>query len=510
MRFVLAVAACLLLAACGGDGGTPPPAPKANAAPTFTSSSSASVRENGVAAYSAAASDPDGDTLTFSIAGGADAARFTITAAGALSFAQAPNFEAPADADSDNVYVVQLQVSDGRAMAVQTVLITVANDREGIAVRRVGTGFQQPVYVAPIPGDSRVWVLEKTGEIKILDPATGTQTLFMSVRNNFSTISGNPVADFTSGGERGLLGIVAQPDYVTSDFFYVYMTNGGGDIEVRRYRRGVDGFGNPRAFVQTLFIEHSQFDNHYGGWMGYGPNGQDIYIATGDGGGSGDPQGNAQNTSALLGKILRVRANPDPFAGAAPNYSFVPAPGNPFLRGGGDPRVFAYGLRNPYRASFHNGQLLIGDVGQNVVEEVDLLRPDQDASANYGWPFREGTRAFQGAAPAGLTPPVTEYFQGTGPREGGAVIGGYVYQGPIQSLSNHYVFGDFVSGNIWTVPFPSFQQGAVLTSTAYERRNLDFAPDQGTLNQLSSFGLDAAGNLYLVDLDGEIFLVRPA
>lgn len=509
MRIVPAFAALLLLPACGGgdSGGTPQPAPPANAAPTFTSASTASVPENKSEAYSATATDADGDPLTFSIAGGADAARFTILSQGALRFATPPNFEAPADADQDNVYVVQLQVSDGKATAQKTVEITVTNDGEGIAVRRVGTGFAQPLYVAPIPGDTKVWVLEKTGQIMIFDPATGSKTMFMSVRQRRDPISGAMLDDFTSDGQRGLLGILAQSDYETSGYFYVYMTNAGGDIEVRRYRRGADGRGDPRDFVLTLFIEHSQFDNHYGGWMGYGADGQDIYIATGDGGGSGDPQNNAQNTHSLLGKILRVRPNPDPFAGAAPNYSFVPAPGNPFLGGGGDPRVFAYGLRNPHRASFHDGQLLIGDVGENSVEEIDLLRPSQDAGANYGWPFREGTRAFQGSPPAGLVDPVTQYLHGTGPREGRAVIGGYVYQGPIQSLSGQYVFADYVSGNIWTVPFQSLQQGTVLAASSYERRNQDFVPDAGTIHQIVSFGKDAAGNLYIVDFDGEIFLV---
>lgn len=509
MRISSALCALLLLSACGGGGGSsnpPAPQPPTNSPPAFTSPAAANVVENTLLAYTAAASDPNGDALTFSIAGGADAARFSITPQGVLSFTEAPNFEAPADADEDNVYIVTLRVSDGSAMATLTVSITVTNDREGIAVRRVGTGFDQPVYVAPIPGDSRVWVLEKTGHIMILDPATGAKSLFMSVRTRFGIGGDEP--DFTSDGDRGLLGILAYPDYATSGRFYVYLTNGAGDIVVRTYQRGVNGLGNNRSFVSNLYIEHSQFSDNYGGWMGYGPEGH-IYIATGDGGGGNDPQNNAQNRNSLLGKILRVIPNPDPFAGSFPNWSFMWAPGNPFAAGGGDPRVFAYGLRNPYRASFHNGSLLIGDIGASIMEEINLLRVQQDAGANYGWPYREGTRTNRGMPPAGVLAPVTEYEHGTGRRQGRSVVGGYVYSGPIQSLVGRYVFADSVSGNIWTVPFQSLQQGTVLPASSYERRNEDFAPDVGSMNQISSFGRDAAGNLYIVDKGGDIFLVTP-
>ncbi|HEY0115538.1 MAG TPA: PQQ-dependent sugar dehydrogenase [Allosphingosinicella sp.] len=512
MRSVMTIASCSLLAACSGGSASPPPPPPPppNSAPSFTSAAAASVPENSVAAYTATASDPDGNVLTYSIVGGADAARFTRTAGGALSFVQRPNFEAPADVGGDNIYVVQIQVSDGQATASHTVQITVTDDREGIALRRVGTGFDQPVYVAAIPGDRRVWVIEKkAGQIKILDPATGAQSLFMSVRHVFDPVTGNPVEDFRSMNDSGLHSIVAQPDYATSGYFYVSVTTTMGRLEVRRYRRGADGLGNPRDMVRNLTIDYSLNDSNYAGWLGFGPNGQDIYIATGEGTNRRNASGTSQNTNNLLGKILRVRANPDPFGGATPDHSFVPAPGNPFLAGGGDPRVFAYGLRRPYRASFYNGQLLIGEDGMDWVEEVNLLRPDHDAGANYGWDDWEGTRQYRNVATPNHYFPVTEYRKGLPPFLGTSIVGGYVYRGPIQSLAGHYVFGDAFSGKIWTVPFQSFQQGNVLPSTAYETRNLDFMPNQGTLDRLASFGEDAAGNLYIVDLDGDIFMVTP-
>ncbi|HWT12486.1 MAG TPA: PQQ-dependent sugar dehydrogenase [Allosphingosinicella sp.] len=498
----------LLLASCGGGGGGNPPAPQpANQAPSFTSATAATVRENVVDAYIAGAADPNGDAVTFAISGGVDAARFSIQPGGQLRFLAAPNFEAPADSDSDNVYLVEVSASDGRLAARQTVQIAVANDREGIQVRRIATGFNQPVFVAPVPGENRVFVLEKGGNIFLLDLASGSRVLFLSAAERLNPAGAGIFDNISTDGERGLLGLAAAPDYQASGRFVLFVTNAGGDIEIRLCRRASNGLG-AAGRCQVLFtIEHSRFNNHNGGWMAFGPDGN-LYIATGDGGGAGDPLNNAQNPHSLLGKILRIVINPDPFAGASPVFYF-PAPGNPFLAGGGAREVFALGLRNPFRASFHNANLIIGDVGQNMIEEIDLLRP-QDGGANFGWPFREGTRAFAGTAPAGLVGPVTEYPHGTGPREGRTVIGGYVYRGPVASLAQNYVFADFISGNIWTVPASRLEPGQVLAAAAYERRNEDFTPDFGALNEIVSFGEDSAGNLYIVDFDGELFLVGAA
>lgn len=478
------------IAACsdgGPTGPTPTPFP-ANRAPSFTSAATASVPENSTAAYTATATDPDGDALTFSIAGGADAGRFTIGAGGALVFTPAPNFELPGDADGDNIYRVQLRVSDGTLSTTQDVAITVTDSREGIAVRRVGTGFNQPLYVAPVPGSSDVYVLEKTGGVWRLNPATGAKTLFFTV------------GDLSTDGERGLLGMAHVPG--SASRFMIFATGTSGDVELRLYNQPA---GGAPARSAQLTIPHRDANNHNGGWLGFGPDGY-LYAAIGDGGGGGDPANNAQNPNVRLGKILRIEVVADPLAGASPTY-FRPAAGNPFIAGGGDPYVWALGLRNPFRASFGpDGRLYIGDVGQSAVEEVNAIRTDQPGT-NFGWRFLEGTRPFSGTAPGGLTPPVTEYPAGTGPRQGRSVIGGYVYRGTVASLAGSYVFGDFVSGNIWTVPAAALVAGSLYPSSNYERRNADFTPDAGTIDQLASFGEDAQGNLYLVDLDGDVFRI---
>lgn len=481
-----ALTGLLLLTSCGGGGGggnTPPQGP--NGAPAFTSQASVGVTENVTAALQAAASDPEGDPLSYSIAGGADSARFLISTLGALSFAAAPDFDLPGDADGDNIYQLSIRVSDGRNTVDQAVTITVANSREGIAVRRVATGFSQPLFVAAIPGDSRVLVAEKTGGVYRLDPATGTRTLLFTA------------GSLSTDGERGLLGLAARPDFAASQALLAVATAPDGAVQVRHYVLGTPGF------TTVLSTPHADFSNHNGGWVGFGPDGH-AYVGIGDGGGGGDPQNNAQNVNSRLGKILRLALNPDT---ASPTL-YIPAPGNPFIGGGGDPWIFAIGLRNPFRASFSGNRLLIGDVGQNAREEIDMVSTTQ-AGRNFGWRFLEGTAPFNGTAPGGLTAPVTEYSHGSGPREGNSVTGGYVYRGPITSLRDRYVFADFVRGNIWTVPFGSFVDGQTLPSSRYERRNLDFAPDVGVIDNLVSFGEDSAGNLFIVDFDGDIFMVVP-
>ena len=485
---VLGALTPFILASCGGGGGSggggTPPA--ANAPPAFTSLQTASVGENTSAAYQAAASDPNGDALTFAIDGGADAALFSISAAGALRFNAAPDYDLPGDANGDNVYTVQLRVSDASASATQTVNITVTNSREGIAVARVGTGFSQPLYVAPIPGSSNVYVVEKGGNVYRFDPANGNRTLVLDI------------TDISTSGERGLLGLAAYPDHATSQRLLAVATAANGAVQVRRYTLGQPN--SSTVYDTVLSVPHADADNHNGGWIGFGPDGL-VYVGIGDGGGGGDPNNNAQNTNLRLGKILR-------FAVGANGSSYAPAPGNPFLGGGGDPYVYAYGLRNPFRASFSGSTLVIGDVGQGAVEEVDLVTTTQPG-LNFGWRFKEGTQPYTGTAPGGLTDPVAEYGHGSGPRQGNSITGGYVYRGPVASLVGQYVFADFVSGNIWSVPFASLVPGQTLASSRFARRNEDFTPDAGTLNSIASFGEDSAGNLFLIGIGGDIFMVRP-
>lgn len=493
----------ILLAACGGGGGGSAPAPMPNRPPAFTSQAAINVAENAAGTiYAATATDPDGNALTYSLAGGADQAQFRITAAGAVSFATAPDFENPADADGNNVYLVQIGVSDGLTSAVLPLTITVTNaGPDGFRVARVGTGFVQPLFLAAVPDASgRVFIVEQGGRIRILDPASGTiaATPFLDV-----------AAEISAGGESGLLGFATAPDFAASGTFYIYSTNLAGDIELRRYRTfaGNRDQADPATGDIILAFPHPGFSNHNGGWIGFGPDNL-LYIGVGDGGGGGDPLDNGQNATTLLGKLLRIDPASDGFP-ADPLRDYAIPAGNPFAGGGGRPEIWALGLRNPFRNSFDfaTGNLFIGDVGQNAVEEIDLMRPG-DGGANFGWAFREGTRVFKAGGPASLVPPVTEYEHGAGPRQGNSVTGGYVYRGPVESLRGQYIFADFVSGNIWSVPVGQLVVGMILPSSAYTLRRDGFAPNAGAIGNIASFGVDQAGNLYIVDYDGEIFRIE--
>ena len=501
-------AAALAVAGCGdgmgggNGGGNPPPA---NGAPSFTSAQTVTVPENSTGTiYTATATDPNGDPLTFSLSGGADRADFSITAAGALSFVVTPDFEAPADADGNNVYLVQISVSDGMTSAVLNLSVTVTNGgSDAFAVRRVGVGFVQPLYVEPVPdGSGRVFVVEKAGRIRILNPQSGAiaATAFLDIRGTIS-----------STGERGLLGLATAPDFASTGTFYVHLTNNAGDIEIRRYRTlaGNRDQADPTSANVILVVPHPNFENHNGGWIDFGPDGN-LYIAVGDGGSGGDPPENAQNRNVLLGKILRINVASDAFP-SDPNRDYAIPATNPFAQSGGSPEIWALGLRNPFRACFDplTQNLWIGDVGQASREEIDLMEPD-DGGANFGWDFLEGTATFEGQAPAGLTPPVAEYQHGSGPRQGNVVTGGCVYRGPVESLRGQYFFADFAISNIWSIPVAQVTIGTTISSSDFILRNADFAPNQGGIAQVSSFGVDEAGNLYIVDFGGEIFRVEPS
>lgn len=471
-----------------------------NDPPRFTSSETVSTPEGSTAPfYTATASDPEGDSLSFSLSGGADVDRFSITSAGALSFRTAPDFEAPADADRNNVYLVRIAVSDGTSSTTLSLSVTVTDASAGaFRVRRVATGLASPLYATGVPdGSGRLLVVERGGLIRILTPGSGAIAVVP-----FLDVSGQVSTD----GERGLLGLALAPDFQQSGTAYVYLTNPAGTIEIRRYRTiaGNADRLDPASGDIILSIPHPGFSNHNGGWIDFGPDGF-LYAATGDGGGANDPDGNSQNRNSLLGKMLRLDVNRDDFPGDAARDYGVPQ-GNPF-----GSEVWAYGLRNPFRNSFDRvtGNLWIGDVGQGAIEEIDLMRPG-DGGANFGWPLFEGTSALGGQPGTGLTFPVAEYSHGTGPLQGNSVTGGYVYRGPVERLQAHYIFGDFIRGAMWSVPIGQLSPGTTLPSSAFTIRTQDFAPQTGAINNIASFAQDQSGNLYIIDFDGEIFVIEPA
>ena len=500
-RFAWAMAAALVLSACGGGGGGAGGI-VTNSAPVITSAATVMVGENAAGAFhTVTATDADGNAVTFALSG-TDAGMLQITAAGALSFRAPPDFESPGDANRDNVYEMTVTASDGIAATTQALRVTLTDVVSGgFQVQRVATGLSQPVFITAFPdGSGRVLVVERTGRIRLLDPATGAiaATPFLDIAGQVST-----------DGERGLLSVVLAPDFMTSGRAYIYLTALDGAIELRRYvatvasRTALDGATADRL----LRIPHP-LSNHNGGWLGFGRDGF-LYMATGDGGGGNDPDMNGQNRNTLLGKMLRLDVARDDFP-ADPDRDYGIPAANPFVGGGGAAEVWLFGLRNPFRNSFDRatGELWIGDVGQGAIEEVDRVQITQ-AGLNLGWALYEGTQPLFGNSTAGLTMPVVQYGHGAGPLQGNSITGGHVYRGPIEALQALYIFADFISNNVWSVPIASLPPGATQPSSVMTNRNASFAPNAGSLTSIVSFGEDQAGNLFIVTIGGSVFMFRP-
>lgn len=461
----------LILSACSGSGTSGSTPGATNHAPSITSAPAASVVENNAGViYQASATDPDGDPVTFSLSG-TDAARFSISATGEVRFASPPNFERPTDSDGDNVYSIQLAASDGKATASQAVTITVTNSKEGVSAERIATGFNHPVAIVTIPGQSQLMVAERSGALYFFDPATGLRTLYASVDG------------VTNADGQGVLSIAARPDFATRHTVYALVAH-PGNVAVREIY-------NATNWAEFSIGSHTAYANDVGGWLSFGPDGR-LYAAIGDAGGTADPSGSAQSSGSLFGKLLTFSALEfDLYAGAAPLPPITTT-------------LLARGLHYPIGGAFYAGGLLLPDRGQSQREEVSALSLTAGTVDNLGWPYREGTSLVTAGEPAGLIAPVLEYPHGTGTYAGQQIVGGLVYQGGNASLAGTYIFLD-ASGAIFTVPLTSLQRGSTATTSLFERRDLDFAPASGTITQPVSVVQGATGAIYIACDNGDIF-----
>ena len=350
-----------------------------------------------------------------------------------------------------------------------------------------GVGLSSPTALRQAPGDSSRWfALNQGGDITVFDNddvgATGSTFLDISSR-------------VTSGGERGLLGLAFHPDFATNGEVFVSYTAPSPLTSIVSRFRSFDGNQtlDPTSEEIILTVLQPQ-GNHNGGDIHFGPDDY-LYIGFGDGGGAGDPNGNGQNTTTLLGSILRIDVN-------VPGGYIVPGD-NPFsgnancVQGIGAancPEIYAWGFRNPWRFSFDSqtGELWTGDVGQGSFEEVDRVDPGE----NYGWNIREGANCYppgSSCSTAGLTDPITEYGRSVGQ----SITGGYVYRGTaISGLAGHYIFGDFASGRIWSVPAdsPAGTEPEELADTSLA---------------IAAFGEGEDGELYVVAYDGTLHQIVP-
>jgi len=331
------------------------------------------------------------------------------------------------------------------------------------------SGLQRPIDLQA-DGSGRLFVIEKVGRIRIIENDQLLEASFLDISDHVGS----------NGNEQGLLGLVFHPQYAQNGRFFVNYTDTNGDTVLARFQvSGDPNIADPNSEVQLLGVDQP-FANHNGGGLAFGPDGY-LYAGLGDGGSQGDPNGNAQNTGVLLGKILRLDVDSaDPYA--------VPAD-NPFGN-----EVWAYGLRNPWRLSFDkgNGDLYIGDVGQNQWEEIDFLAAGSPGGANFGWDHREGAHDYEGGGPEGMIDPVAEYSHTEG---GCSVTGGYVYRGSLPEWNGIYLYGDYCTGLIW---------GLIRTDGGWQSQLL-FDLDV----TLTSFGQDGSGELYLVSDNGGIFRLAP-
>lgn len=339
----------------------------------------------------------------------------------------------------------------------------------------IASGLASPVFLTQPLDDGRIFVVEQPGRIRV-------------VRNG--VLQATPFLDISSrvlfGGERGLLSVAFHPQYATNRFFYVYYTTrasgalAAGDIVIERYTATANPeVADPSTAKLIITTGHSTYSNHNGGLVSFGLDGM-LYAALGDGGSGGDPLGNGQNYNALLGSLIRIDVNSgDPYA--------IPQ-GNPFV-GQANRRAenWAKGLRNPWRYAFDppTGLLYIADVGQGAREEINVV-PATQAGVNYGWNVMEGTICYNAATctQTGLTPPILDYV--THANGTCSITGGSVYRGTaIPGIRGHYFYSDYCAG--------------FLRSFRYENGAAVDQKDWGlTMSSVTSFGVDAAGELYVM------------
>ena len=385
-------------------------------------------------------------------------------------------------------FVPQISIATvGLWLAVVTMISACGSESEGslpqgrgARLQPVVSGLSAPLYLTAPPGDlSRLFIVEQTGGIRIVKDGTLLPTPFLNLS-----------AQIVAGGEQGLLGLAFDPDYATTGRFVVHYTDLAGDTRVSTFRVSTDPDLADATSEQIIFTADQPYSNHNGGQVVFGPDGY-LYLGLGDGGSANDPEGRGQNLAEPLGSILRVDVQT--------GTSYTVPPDNPFVgQPGALPEIWSYGLRNPWRFSFDRatGDLYIADVGQNQTEEVDVA-PAAGGSgrgANYGWNIMEGSHCLIGECnQAGLVLPNFEYDHD----QGCSITGGYVYRGAaIPALQGVYFFGDYCQG--WVRSFRYVSGSSIeLTDWAVLRPG----------GPLTSFGEDAAGELYVISANGSVFKV---
>jgi glucose/arabinose dehydrogenase len=364
------------------------------------------------------------------------------------------------------------------AACVESVQANTPPAPEGLTLTPFVDGLELPVFITPVIGSNdKYFVLEKVGRVRVVENGEVLEQPVLDIQDLVST-----------GNEQGLLGIALHPDYQSNGYIYINYTDnantGTGPQNTQIVRYTVSNDVADPASAKTILTVEQPHSNHNAGMIAFGPDGY-LYIVLGDGGSGGDPYNLGQNMNELLGKMLRIDVdNGDPYA--------IPED-NPFVgQEGVRPEIWTVGWRNPWRFSFdrETGDMWLGDVGQNAYEEISFQAAGQ-GGGNYGWRCYEATHEYdlsENCEGKEFIDPVLEYDHS----QGASVTGGYVYRGSaIPDLQGRYVFGDFTNGYIW---FAS-QQNGTWTSTLWQDTDLN----------ISSFGEDADGELFVIDYGGTIY-----
>jgi glucose/arabinose dehydrogenase len=374
--------------------------------------------------------------------------------------------------------------------AVFLASVTIAH--AGIGVEQVAKGFERPVWAAVPKGvKGKLWVIEQGGKVWIVDEKTGEREAepFLDVSQDVTR----------KDNEEGLLGLAFSPDFAKSGRFYVNYTDKEKHTRIVRFT-SENRKTTEHSTEEILMKYPSEFPNHNGGWVSFGP-GNMLYIGNGDGGAGNDPNQRGQALDTHLGKILRIDVSP------ATGYK-VPAD-NPFVKNKeAKPEIWAYGVRNPWRCSFdrETGDFWMGDVGQNHWEEINFTPKGKASGANFGWRLREGDQetpqnGVGGPAPRGAIEPVYVYKHGGGELEGFSVTGGYVYRGPVKELQGRYIFGDFQNPRIWSFVLKGGK------ATDFKDHTKELQPSGGRISLISSFAENNDGDVFILDLMGGIYRI---
>ena len=464
------------LASCGGGGGNDrnasPAPPPVSTAPAFTSSGSANVIENTQDEfYTATARDPQNDSISFRIAGGADADKFVIEQDGTLRFDRPPNFDLPVDADADNVYEVTLSASAGGETDTLMLRVTVTNDKEGVSVTRVASRLNDPVGFSFIHNSPELLVAEAGGRVLFFDPENGRLTENGFIRDNKrpGEILAIAYAFPDSSYQEGVYIVTHDPQ----DGLYLQAFN--SDRKQTSFVRLGDPWSEPvNASLQAQ---------------------GSLYVAI------GDARGNlAQNSSSPYGKLIEVPTF-NVYGGAS-----LPRPDRLVVA----PRIIGDGIQMPGGFSPAADFLYLADQGSSVEHELAIFQRDW-RPLDFGWPFYEGSKAIVNDPPAQILGPTLVYDVGNGTKEGVGIVAGLLNDGNFfEELGDVYVFADR-SGKVFTVPRERLSDGFRHSANVFELRTRDFEPDRGTIDMPIGFTLGfGSDHFYILDGDGEIFRVEGA